>query len=79
MLMVMMMIMMIMMMEFRVHRVVLGPKSPVLMTAMDKEEVKPMLVRDVDSNTMQVRDVSECVKILGVSLGKIIVIMSNLE
>ena len=53
----MMMMMMIMRMEFRVHRVVLGPKSPVLMTAMDKEEVKPMLVRDVDSNTMQVRDV----------------------
>ena len=55
--MMMMMMMMIMRMEFRVHRVVLGPKSPVLMTAMDKEEVKPMLVRDVDSNTMQVRDV----------------------
>ena len=78
----MMILMMMMMMEFRVHRVVLGPKSPVLMTAMDKEEVKPMLVRDVDSNTMQVRDVCECVtiwKMLGVSLGKIIVIMSNLE
>ena len=39
-------------MDFKVHRVVLGPKSPVFMAAMDKEG--PMLIRDVDSGTMQV-------------------------
>ena len=39
-------------MDFKVHRVVLGPKSPVFMTAMDQEG--PMLVRDVDSGTLQV-------------------------
>ena len=38
--------------DFKVHRVVLGPKSPVFMTAMDQEG--PMLVRDVDSGTLQV-------------------------
>lgn len=39
-------------MDFKVHRVVLGPKSPVFMTAMDQDG--PMLVRDVDSGTLQV-------------------------
>ena len=39
-------------MDFKVHKVVLGPKSPVFMTAMDQEG--PMLVRDVDSGTLQV-------------------------
>ena len=39
-------------MDFKVHRVVLGPKSPVFMAAMDKEG--PMLIRDVDSGTLQV-------------------------
>ena len=45
-------------MDFKVHRVVLGPKSPVFMAAMDKEG--PMLIRDVDSGTLQVCLMSDC-------------------
>ena len=45
-------------MDFKVHRVVLGPKSPVFMAAMDKEG--PMLIRDVDSGTLQVCLISDC-------------------
>ena len=38
--------------EFKVHRVVLGPKSSVLMNVMSKCS-SPMLIRDVDSGTLQ--------------------------
>jgi len=38
--------------EFKVHRVVLGPKSTVLMNVMSKCS-SPMLIRDVDSSTLQ--------------------------
>ena len=40
--------------EFKVHRIVLGPKSPVLMNVMSNSP-SPMLIRDVDSSTLQVK------------------------
>ena len=39
--------------EFKVHRVVLGPKSPVFMKVMS-DTPSPMLIRDVDTGTLQV-------------------------
>ena len=39
--------------EFKVHRLVLGPKSPVLMKVMS-DTPSPMLIRDVDCGTLQV-------------------------
>ena len=40
--------------EFKVHRAVLGPKSPVLMKVMS-DTPSPMLIRDVDNGTLQVK------------------------